>query len=144
VKVVIQRVSNASVEVENKLISKIGQGILLLVCIESLDDSKTIELAATKILNYRIFSDKNGKMNLNILQSEGEILAVSQFTLSWNGKKGNRPSFDNSKDPKEALSLFDEFCDHLGKIVNVKKGQFGEHMNVSLSNDGPVTFSFEY
>ena len=96
-KVVIQRVSNASVEVENKLISKIGQGILLLVCIESLDDSKTIELAATKILNYRIFSDKNGKMNLNILQSEGEILAVSQFTLSWNGKKGNRPSFDNSK-----------------------------------------------
>ncbi|EQC43796.1 D-aminoacyl-tRNA deacylase [Bacteriovorax sp. Seq25_V] len=143
-KIVIQRVSQANVKVDGKVVSEIGKGMMLLVCMEKQDDSKVVEEASRKVLNYRIFADENGKMNLNLEQVGGEILAVSQFTLSWNGKKGNRPSFDNSKEPNEALVLFDKFCNYLSASAKVEKGQFGEHMNVSLTNDGPVTFSVDF
>ena len=98
-KIVVQRVKSSSVLVEGKIISKIGHGLNLLVCMEKGDDISSIQNASKKILALRIFSDENGRMNKNIIDVDGEILAVSQFTLSWNGKKGNRPSFDNSMAP---------------------------------------------
>ncbi len=143
-KIIIQRVKSSSVSVEGKVVSSISRGLNILVCIESDDDIKTIHRAAKKIPAYRIFQDDEGRMNQNILQVGGELLLVSQFTLSWNGKKGNRPSFDNSMDPSKANELFEELCLELSKEVAVKKGVFGATMEVAIVNDGPVTFSFDF
>ena len=143
-KIVVQRVSKSSVSVSNQIISKIDKGLNLLVCMERQDCIKTIEKAATKILALRIFQDENGKMNKSINQVDGEILAISQFTLSWDGQKGNRPSFDNSMSPQEAQVLFDDFCSLLNKSITTKKGSFGDSMKVEIINDGPVTFSLEF
>ncbi|WP_372652125.1 D-aminoacyl-tRNA deacylase [Halobacteriovorax sp.] len=143
-KIVVQRSKKSSVEVNNQIISTIANGLVLLVCLEKGDSEKSISSAAEKILNLRIFPDDNGRMNKDILQSNGEILAVSQFTLSWNGKKGNRPSFDNSMEPDKANTYFEQFCSILEKSVTVKKGVFGESMQVTIANDGPVTFFLEF
>lgn len=143
-KIVIQRVKESSVSVNGEVVSKIGHGLNLLVCLEKGDGEDQINKAASKVLAYRIFQDEEGRMNKNILQVDGEILAVSQFTLSWNGAKGNRPSFDNSMSPEEANKLFEKFCTLLEKDIVVKKGVFGASMQVDIVNDGPVTFCFEY
>lgn len=143
-KVVVQRSKESSVSVKNTLISKIDHGLVLLVCMEKGDSEKSVLSAAEKIKNLRIFSDENGRMNLNLSQSGGEVLAVSQFTLSWPGKKGNRPSFDNSMEPALANEYFEKFCSLLEETFSVKKGVFGESMEVTITNDGPVTFFLEF
>ena len=144
-KVVIQRSKKSNVIVEEKIVGEIDKGMVLLVCMEKGDGQSNIEKAAKKILGLRIFSDDQGKMNLSLKQMEGKILAISQFTLSWDGVKGNRPSFDNSMPPNEANELFESFCDLLSKEdVVVEKGVFGASMEVNIQNDGPVTFSLDF
>lgn len=144
-KVVIQRSKKSNVIVEEKIVGEIDKGMVLLVCMEKGDGQSNIEKAAKKILGLRIFSDEQGKMNLSLKQMEGKILAISQFTLSWDGVKGNRPSFDKSMPPNEANELFESFCDLLGKEdVVVEKGVFGASMEVNILNDGPVTFSLDF
>ncbi len=140
-KVVIQRVSDAKVEVNKNTIGEIGKGIMLLVGIEHEDDEKDAEWLTNKICQLRIFDDQEGVMNLSIEDIGGEILAISQFTLHAKTKKGNRPSYINAAKPEKAETLFNKFVrklsERLGK--NVPTGKFGEHMHVSLTNDGPVT-----
>ena len=145
-KILVQRVKEAKVIVQEKCISQIGKGYLLFVCVEKDDDIQCVTKAAQKIANLRIFEDENGKMNNSIIDTNGEILSVSQFTLSWDGQKGNRPSFDRSKNPEESLVLFNEFNQILEGLItgNLKMGAFGEHMEVSLINDGPATFNLEF
>lgn len=143
-KVVIQRVNHGSVKVDNKIVAEIEKGMTLLVCCEVGDTSTNILKAAAKILALRIFSDDMGKLNQSILDIGGAALCVSQFTLSWDGKKGNRPNFSGSLVPNLAETLFDEFCHALSKEITVARGQFGADMKVSLENDGPVTFSLSF
>lgn len=143
-KIIVQRVSSASVTVEQQIISRISKGLMLLVCCEKADDLETVEKAAQKILALRIFADEKGRMNLNLGQVSGEVLAVSQFTLSWDGRKGNRPSFDLSMEPSQAEQLFDKFTQILEKSIPCQRGAFGKNMDVSLVNDGPVTFSLSF
>jgi D-tyrosyl-tRNA(Tyr) deacylase len=143
-KVVVQRSLQSSVKVNSKVISSIEKGLVLLVCLESGDNESTVKKSIQKILALRIFSDENGRMNKNIVDVKGEVLAISQFTLSWNGKKGNRPSFDGSMKPEFAEKMFDNFCDEMSQNVDIYKGAFGESMEVSIVNDGPVTFHLEF
>jgi D-tyrosyl-tRNA(Tyr) deacylase len=144
-KVVIQRVKSASVKVNSKTVSRIGKGMLLLAGLEKEDTEKDVEYCADKIAHLRFFECEQGKMNLSVMDISGEILAVSQFTVAGNIKKGRRPSFDSAMAPGQAEKLFDKFCDRLSNITNiqVKKGSFGDEMEVSLINDGPVTFIIE-
>ena len=143
-KVLIQRCSSASVEVEGEIVGQIAKGLLAFVCMERGDDIANVEKAVDKLLKVRVFSDEAGKMNLNCSQIEGQILAISQFTLSWNGKGGHRPSFENSMPPQNAKLLFELFCRKLSENIPVEKGVFGADMNVALVNDGPVTFFIEF
>jgi D-tyrosyl-tRNA(Tyr) deacylase len=144
-KVLIQRVQNASVEVEQKIVGKISKGYLLYVCFESLDNYEKVHSAVEKIAKLRIFEDEKAKMNYNITQIKGEILSISQFTLSWDGKKGHRPSFDKSLPPNEAKILYRKFNDELAaQDLKVEKGRFGAEMKVNSLNDGPVTFFLEF
>ena len=144
-KVVIQRVKSASVKVNAKTVSQIGKGMLLLAGLEKNDTEKDIEYCADKIAHLRFFECDQGKMNLSVIDVKGEILAVSQFTVAGNIKKGRRPSFDSAMPPDQAEEMFNKFCDRLSEItdIQVKKGCFGEEMEVSLVNDGPVTFIVE-
>ena len=144
-KIVVQRSLKSKVSVSGEVIGEIDKGMVLLVCCEKGDTIDSIKKAATKIGNLRIFQDpESGKMNKDIKEIEGEFLAISQFTLSWNGQKGNRPSFDNSMEPIQAEELFNEFCNLLSSTAAVKTGAFGEMMKVSIENDGPVTFSLAF
>ena len=143
-KVVIQRSGASSVCVNQEVVGSIKHGLVLLVCVEKDDLEETMLKAAQKVLNIRMFNDSNQRMNLNINQVDGEILAISQFTLSWQGLKGNRPGFDASMPPEEAQRLFNLFCDELKKSTNVATGVFGAEMDVAISNQGPVTFSLEF
>lgn len=143
-RIVVQRVKNSRVEVENEIVGAIDHGLLLLVCLVEGDTEETIKKAAQKIIQMRIFNDEAGKMNRDIAQAGGRILAVSQFTLAWDGQKGNRPSFDMAMNPASAQVLFRFFVDHLRQAVDVQTGRFGAHMNVMLENDGPVTFFLEF
>ena len=139
-KVVVQRVKNASVTVDNQVKGKINNGLLLLVGIEAGDSHEDVEWMAQKILNLRIFGDENGKMNLSVLDVSGEILCISQFTLIADYKKGNRPSFIRAAKANEAVPLFESFKASLAAAgVTVQSGVFGGDMKVSLVNDGPVT-----
>lgn len=143
-KVVIQRVKGASVEIENKLYSRINQGLLVLLGIEKGDTEKQAEYLANKIADLRIFNDENKKMNLSLLDIKGEILVVSQFTLAGDCSKGKRPSFDRAARQEEAIPLYEKFVELLKeKSINVQTGEFGADMQVSLTNDGPVTFVIE-
>ena len=140
-KAVIQRVKEASVTVDGELISSIEKGYMLLLGVMKGDTEKEAELLARKTASLRVFEDENGKMNLSVNDIGGEILAVSQFTLCADCKKGNRPSFINSEEPENANRLYEYFCEELLKngVKAVKKGIFGADMKVALINDGPVT-----
>lgn len=139
--IVLQRVKSASVRVDGHVVGSIEAGYLLLVGIENTDTQLIIEKNARKIANFRVFEDQQGKMNLDILQAGGSILSVSQFTLCANMDKGNRPGFDQAALPQMAIPLFDLFNEHLKSFgIKVETGTFGAHMEVSLVNDGPVTF----
>lgn len=140
-KCVIQRVRRASVTVADELISEIAQGLLILAAVEKGDTEQTMRDAAKKIRELRIFSDDAGKMNRDVAEADGAILAVSQFTLAGSIARGRRPSFDNAEEPQRARELFDLFVRELASTgIEVKTGRFREMMIVSLENDGPVTF----
>jgi len=138
---VIQRVSNASVTIDNKIYSQIENGLLVLVGIEDADNPEDIEWLSGKIVNLRVFNDDNGVMNVSVKDINGEILAVSQFTLHASTKKGNRPSYIKASKPEFAIPMYEKFIQQLsndlGKTVGT--GVFGADMKVELLNDGPVT-----
>ena len=140
-RVVIQRVKNSSVEIDNKLKSEIGRGLLVLVGICENDNKIDVEWLVNKILNLRIFNDKEGIMNNSVIDIKGEVMIVSQFTLMALTKKGNRPSYIKSASHKIAIPLYDFFIKMFEEKINnrVKSGIFGAEMKVSLVNDGPVT-----
>lgn len=140
-RVVIQRVNHASVTVENKVISEIKTGLLILVGIEDADNEDDIEWLSNKITQLRIFNDSDGVMNLSLKDVDGEILAISQFTLHAKTKKGNRPSYQQAAKPEVSVPLYKQFIEQLGKDLgkDIKTGEFGAYMKVSLENDGPVT-----
>lgn len=140
-KIVLQRVKKAYVEVEGKITGDIKRGFCLLVGIEKGDTERDAVYLADKISGLRVFSDQHGKMNLSIQETGGEILAVSQFTLAGSVKKGRRPSFDSAEKPDQAEKLFQFFVAQLRKSnIHTETGIFGAMMNVYLINDGPVTF----
>ena len=138
-RIVIQRVSQASVTIDGKIAGAIQQGLLLLVGICPEDGQEDIEYAVRKISQMRIFSDDADKMNLSVQDVGGQILSISQFTLYADTKKGNRPAFTGAAKPDLATSLYDQFNQKLAQIVPVQTGEFGADMKVSLVNDGPVT-----
>ena len=139
-KIVVQRVSEAKVEVEGRTAGQISQGLLLLVGIHEEDEQQDAEWLVQKILNLRIFSDDEGKMNRSVADIQGEILCISQFTLLADYKKGNRPSFIKAARPEKAVPLFEFFKTEIGKSgLKTESGIFGADMQVSLLNDGPVT-----
>jgi len=139
-KVVIQRVSEASVKISAAIDGQIGNGLLVLLGIETTDQEEDITWLVNKIVGLRIFSDDDGKMNLNIAQVGGSILLVSQFTLYGSTKKGHRPSFIRAARPEYAIPLYESFIERLvEKHVHVETGTFGADMKISLINDGPVT-----
>lgn len=140
-KIVIQRVTRASVTVSEQLYSSISKGMLILVGIQSDDTDDDINWLASKIVNLRIFDDENGVMNKSILETDGEILAVSQFTLMARTKKGNRPSYIDAAPPAISIPLYEKFVSTLTRELHkpVQTGQFGAEMKVELLNDGPVT-----
>lgn len=142
-KVVVQRCKNSSVEVDGKLISKIDKGLMVLVGFTHDDTKKDMEYLVNKVVNLRVFEDENGVMNKSIIDEDGEILCVSQFTLYGDASKGNRPSYINAMRPEEATKMYDEYCEMLNEKVPTKKGVFGADMKVSLINDGPVTIIIE-
>jgi D-aminoacyl-tRNA deacylase len=138
---VIQRVRRASVSVGEALVSEIGVGMLVLAAVEKGDGEQLMTDAAKKIRELRIFSDGAGKMNRDVKEADGAILAVSQFTLAGSIARGRRPSFDNAEEPERARTLFELFVHELAAGgVEVKTGRFREMMIVALENDGPVTF----
>ena len=139
-KVVLQRVKSAYVKVDSDVISEVGNGYLLLWGIEEADSEVESEILINKILNFRVFSDENLKMNKSIIDISGEILIVSQFTLAGKFLKGNRPSFVNAKSPEIAEKMILKIVEEFSKHVTVKTGSFGEMMDVGLVNDGPATF----
>lgn len=143
-KALIQRVKSASVTIDGLLYSKIGQGLLVFLGVEKGDDKLNAEKLADKLSKLRIFEDENEKMNHSILDSEGEMLIVSQFTLCGDCKKGTRPSFDKSAPPQIANELYEYFISQVKSFnIPVQTGKFGAMMDVELINDGPVTFMVE-
>ena len=139
----IQRVSEANVTVDGNVISEIGKGMLVLLGVEKEDSEAQIETLANKLCRYRMFSDEDGKMNLNIEQVDGEILVVSQFTLVADTQKGNRPGFSRGASPEHGKAIYEQFVQALkNKGMKVATGEFGADMQVGLINDGPVTFQF--
>jgi D-tyrosyl-tRNA(Tyr) deacylase len=140
VRVVIQRVSKASVIADGKENGEIGRGFMLLVGVEEEDSTEDVDYLTRKIANMRIFEDDEGKMNLSLKEVDGEILSISQFTLHANTKKGNRPSFIDAANPEQADELYEELNNNLRQEgLTVETGVFGADMDVSLVNDGPVT-----
>ena len=142
-KIVVQRVSDASVKVDNKIIGKIDKGLMLLVSFTQSDSEKNIDWMINKVLNLRIFDDESGIMNKSVLDINGSILSISQFTLYGDANKGNRPSYINALNGEEAIKLYDLFNEKLKKYIKVETGKFGADMKVSLTNDGPVTILLE-
>ena len=136
----IQRVTQAKVDVNGETIGQIGKGLLVLLGVEKEDNQEKADKLAEKVLNYRIFSDENDKMNLNVQQAQGELLIVSQFTLSADTQKGLRPSFSKGVPPALANELYEYFIQKCSEKLPVSTGQFAADMQVSLINDGPVTF----
>jgi D-tyrosyl-tRNA(Tyr) deacylase len=140
-RVLIQRIKHASVSIEGKVISQIESGLLVLVGIENRDNQDDIEWLAKKITNIRLFDDENGVMNLSVLDIEGEIMIVSQFTLQASVKKGNRPSYIHASRPEIAIPIYEAFCNEVEILIGKKvaTGTFGADMQIELLNDGPVT-----
>ncbi|WP_076415261.1 D-aminoacyl-tRNA deacylase [Shewanella sp. UCD-KL12] len=140
----IQRVKQAKVDVDGETIGAIDKGLLVLLGVEREDDSAKMEKLATKVMSYRVFSDENGKMNLNLQQAGGSLLVVSQFTLAADTGRGLRPSFSGAGTPEQAKALYEEFIDFCqSKGVTTQTGEFAADMQVSLVNDGPVTFNLQ-
>jgi D-tyrosyl-tRNA(Tyr) deacylase len=144
-KAVIQRVGSASVSVAGEVCAKIDRGMLVLVAVEPGDSDTQVQKLADKLLALRMFSDDNGKMNLNVQQAGGACLLVSQFTLAANVMRGNRPGFSGAADPAQARALYEQLVTVLrdAAVVPVESGIFAADMQVSLVNDGPVTFIVE-
>ncbi len=140
-RVVIQRVSTASVTIDNKIVAEINKGLLVLVGIEDADSQEDIDWLVAKIIKLRIFGDENNVMNLSVQDIDGDIIVVSQFTLHAATKKGNRPSYIKASKPEIAIPLYEKFVSALEHTLGkkVQTGQFGADMKVSLINDGPVT-----
>ncbi len=142
---IIQRVSQASVTVENKILAAINSGLLVLIGIEDADSQEDSAWLTSKIANLRIFGDENGVMNLSVKEIKGDIIVVSQFTLHASTKKGNRPSYIKAAKPEKAIPLYEDFIQkmefEIGKKIHT--GVFGADMKVSLLNDGPVTISID-
>lgn len=137
----LQRVTSASVTVDERRIAEIGHGLLVLVGVEKHDDERRAKRLVDRILGYRVFADAEGKMNLNVADVGGSVLLVPQFTLAADTRKGMRPSFSSAADPETGSALFDRVVDIMGKrSCCVQKGLFGADMSVNLVNDGPVTF----
>ena len=140
-RLVIQRVLEAQVSIDGKMYAKIKQGLLIFIGIEDSDSSNDIDYLASKVCNLRIFSDLDGKMNINLRDTGGEILVISQFTLHAKTKKGNRPSFIRAAKPEYAIPIYNGFCTELETLLQkqIQTGEFGAEMKVNLVNDGPVT-----
>jgi D-tyrosyl-tRNA(Tyr) deacylase len=140
-RIVVQRVSKSSVEIDNKIHSQIDKGLLVLVGVEDEDDRTDVDWLCGKVLNLRVFDDENGVMNKSVVDIDGELLLVSQFTLHASTRKGNRPSYIKAARPEYAIPLYSMFCQQLEIGMNkpVKTGVFGANMQVTLVNDGPVT-----
>lgn len=144
-RVVIQRVSEASVDVEGKMHNQIRHGLLVLLGIEDADSKEDIDWLVNKIAGLRVFDDDNGVMNRSVIEIDGEIMVISQFTLHASTKKGNRPSYIKAAKPDTAIPLYESFVDTLSKRITkpVKTGVFGAEMFVKLVNDGPVTIMID-
>ena len=143
-KALIQRVKRASVTIEKELYSKIDAGILVFLGVAKDDEKENAEKLAQKVVNLRIFEDENDKMNLSLKDIGGEVMAVSQFTLYGDARKGRRPSFSDAARPDVANPLYEEFVEKLrAQGITVGTGEFGAHMMVELTNDGPVTILLE-
>ena len=144
-RVVIQRVSHASVTIDGNVKSKIGNGFLLLLGIEESDGEEDIDWLVKKVINLRVFDDENGVMNKSIMENGGEFLVISQFTLFASYKKGNRPSWFRAAKHEISIPLYNLFCEKLAleSQLNVKSGEFGADMKVELLNDGPVTICMD-
>ncbi len=144
-KVLLQRVSRAKVTVGGNVTGEIGAGLLLLVGIGGGDTPAQLDWMANKVVNLRVFADAQGKMNRSILETGGDILAVSQFTLYADTRKGNRPSYVDAAPPEQANALYEQFCSTLETLLGkpVARGVFGAHMDVDLVNDGPVAILLE-
>lgn len=145
-KIILQRVKEASCSVNNEVISEIQNGYLLLIGFTHEDTMKEVEYLAKKVANLRVFEDENGKLNLSILDKEKyQILSISQFTVYGDTKKGNRPSFTKAMEPHKANELYEAFNDVIQNTYGISTlgGAFGEHMDIQLINDGPVTILLE-
>lgn len=137
----IQRVTQASVTIDNEVAGAIGPGLLILLGVERQDDEQRASKLCERVLAYRIFSDEQGKMNLNVRQSGGSVLVVSQFTLAADTDRGLRPGFSRGAAPADARRLYDDFTDRCRQAgIRTETGRFGAEMQVALVNDGPVTF----
>lgn len=144
-KVVIQRVNEARVEVDTEIVGAINKGLLLYVCFEIDDQEHNLDLAIEKLVNLRIFEDDKERMHFNIKDTKCEILSVSQFTLSWDGSRGHRPSFDKSMPPNQARLMYALFNKKLRENgIKVSEGKFGANMQIHSVNDGPVTFFLNF
>lgn len=140
--VVLQRVTQAKVDIDEKTVGQIGKGLMVLVCAEKGDTDEKARLLTQRLLRYRVFEDENGKMNLSVTDVKGGLLLISQFTLAADTTRGNRPSFTPAAPPDEGKRLFDIFVQETEKSgLTVQTGQFGAYMRVSLVNDGPVTLT---
>ena len=139
----VQRVSEAKVEINNSIYSEIGEGVLILLCVESDDDSVQAIKMTDKILNFCILEGDNGTMSASLKQLEEDVMIISQFTLAAITNKGNKPSFHKAAKPNKAKEIYDQFVQIFkDSSLNVQTGQFGEIMNITLTNKGPITFNF--
>ena len=136
----IQRVKHANVTVQQEMVGEIGQGLLVLLGVEQGDDESKAQRLLERVLSYRVFSDDAGKMNVNVVDVGGALLVVSQFTLVADTRKGTRPSFSSGATPELAQKLYHYFCEQASQRIHTQTGQFAAEMQVSLQNDGPVTF----
>ena len=142
-KLVVQRVTRASVTVENEVVGKIEKGLMVLLGIGENDTEEIADFLVNKLVNLRIFEDENEKMNLSVQDVGGKVLIVSQFTLYGDASHGNRPSFTTAAKPEFADKMYEYFCEKCAEKVPVEKGKFRTHMKVELINDGPVTIILE-
>ena len=139
----VQRVSEAKVEINNSIYSEIGEGVLILLCVESNDDSKQAIKMSDKILNFCILEGDSGTMSASLRELEEDVMIISQFTLAAITNKGNKPSFHKAAKPNEAKEIYDQFVQIFkDSSLNVQTGKFGEIMNITLTNKGPITFNF--